>query len=119
MKSLRGRIAARRYVQGQLDWGKSIGRRYVNDCLKKIENHIAPYFKDTLLCDVTTLLLEQFMRSFPRRENDPKNGYSKSTINMVMKVITKPLKKAVRLGLLPRNPADAIMLLVEDRERTL
>jgi integrase len=65
---------------------------------------------------VTTVLLEQFMRSFPRRDVDPKNGFSKSTINQVMKVIKKPLKEAVRLRILPRNPSDGITMLREDTQ---
>jgi integrase len=104
------------YVQGRLERGKSIGKRYVNDCQTKIKMHIEPFFKDTLLCDVNTFLLEQFMRSFPRREIDPLNGYSMSTINMVMKVIKKALKEAVRLEILPRDPSSSIEMLSEDTE---
>jgi len=49
--------------------------------------HIEPYLKDIQLNDRSTKLLEQFMRSFPRRDVDPKNGFSMNTINLVMKVI--------------------------------
>jgi integrase len=104
------------YVQDKLERGERIGRRYVDCCKTRITLHIEPYFKNILLCDVTTVLLEQFMRSFPRRDIDPKNGFSKSTINQVMKVIKKPLKEAVRLGILPRNPADGITMLREDTQ---
>jgi integrase len=104
------------YVQDKLERGERIGRRYVDCCKTRITLHIEPYFKDLPLCDVTTVLLEQFMRSLPRRDVDPKNGYSKSTINQIMKVIKKPLKEAVRLRILPRNPADGIALLREDTE---
>ncbi|MFP3089358.1 site-specific integrase [Treponema sp. TIM-1] len=104
------------YVQDRLERGERIGRRYVDCCKTRIKLHIEPYFKDILLCDVTTVLLEQFMRSFPRRDIDPKNGFSKSTINQVMKVIKKPLKEAVRLRILPRNPADGITMLREDTQ---
>jgi integrase len=104
------------YVQDKLERGEHIGRRYVDCCKTRITLHIEPYFKDLLLCDVTTVLLEQFMRSLPRRDVDPKNGYSKSTINQIMKVIKKPLKEAVRLRILPLNPADGIALLREDTE---
>jgi integrase len=104
------------YVQGRLERGKHIGRRYVGGCHTKIKLHIEPFFKDTLLCDITTLVLEQFMRSFPRRDADPQNGYSMSTINLVMKVIKKALKEAVRLGTLPRDPSSSIELLSEDTE---
>ncbi len=104
------------YVQGRLERGKRIGKRYVNDCRTKIKMHIEPFFKDTLLCDVNTFLLEQFMRSFLRREIDPKNGYSMSTINMIMKVIKKALKEAVRLEILPRDPSGSIEMLSEDTE---
>jgi integrase len=78
--------------------------------------HIEPYFKDTLLCDITTKILEDFMRSFPRRAIDPQNGYSASTINLVMKVIKKALKEAVRLDILPRDPSGSIGMLSEDTE---
>ncbi|MDR1930422.1 MAG: site-specific integrase, partial [Treponema sp.] len=104
------------YVQGRLERGKHIGKRYVDGCHTKIKLHIEPFFNDILLADVTTLLLEQFMRSFPRRNTDPKNGYSMSTINLVMKVIKKALKEAVRLGILPRDPSNNIELLSEDTE---
>jgi integrase len=104
------------YVQGRLERGKHIGKRYVDGCQTKIKMHIEPFFKDTLLCDVSTLLLEQFMRSFPRRDADPQNGYSMSTINLVMKVIKKALKEAVRLGILPRDPSGGIEMLSEDTE---
>ena len=104
------------YVQGRLDRGKHIGKRYVHGCQTKIKNHIEPFFKTTPLCDVNTLMLEQFMRSFPRRESDPQNGYSMSTINLIMKVIKKALKEAVRLGTLPRDPSNGIELLAEDTE---
>jgi integrase len=42
---------------------------------------------------------------------------SKSTINQIMKIILKSLKEAVRLGLLPRNPAASITLLHEDTKK--
>jgi integrase len=105
------------YVQGRIERGKHIGKRYIDGCHTKIKLHIEPFFKDTLLCDVTTLSLEQFMRSFPRRDIDPQNGYSKSTINLVMKVIKKAMKEAVRLGILPRDPSSSIELLSEDTEQ--
>lgn len=104
------------YVQGCLERGKRIGKRYVNGCHAKIKMHIEPFFKDMQLNDVTTHLLEQFMRSFPRRDVDPKNGYSMSTINLVMKVIKKALKEAVRLQIIPRDPSASIELLSEDTE---
>jgi len=56
------------------------------------------------------------MRSFPRRDTDPQNGYSMSTINLVMKVIKKALKEAVRLEILPRDPSAGIEMLSEDTE---
>jgi integrase len=106
------------YVQGRLERGKTIGKRYVEDCRKRIEAHIAPYFKDTLLCDVTVQSLEDFMRSIPRRDTDPKNGYARKTINFIMKIIKKALKDAVRLGILVKSPAEGIEFLAEDsRER--
>jgi hypothetical protein len=60
------------YVQGRLERGKHIGRRYVHGCQTKIKLHIEPFFNDVLLSDVTTLLLEQFMRSFPHAMPIPK-----------------------------------------------
>ena len=75
------------YVQGRIERGKKIGKRYVHGCNSKIKNHIEPYFKDIQLNDVSTHLLEQYMRSLPRRDIDPKNGFSMSTINIIMKVI--------------------------------
>jgi len=104
------------YVQGRLERGKRIGKRYVDGCQVKIKKHIEPFFNDTLLCDVSTSMLEQFMRSFPRRDTDPQNGYSMSTINLVMKVIKKALKEAVRLEVLPRDPSAGIEMLSEDTE---
>jgi hypothetical protein len=62
------------YVQGRLERGKSIGKKYVDDCRSKIHRHIEPFFKDTLLSDITTKSLEDFIRSIPRRDNDPENG---------------------------------------------
>jgi integrase len=106
------------YVQGRIERGKTIGKRYVEDCRKRIESHIEPFFKDTLLCDITTKSLEDFMRSIPRRDLDPKNGYARKTINFIVKVIKKALKDAIRLGILVKNPADGIELLADDsRER--
>jgi hypothetical protein len=55
------------------------------------------------------------MKSIPRRDVDPENGYARRTINIIMKLIKKALKEAVRLGILPRNPADTIELLADDR----
>jgi len=106
------------YVQGRLEWGRSIGKKYVSDCRSKINRLIEPYFKDTLLSDITTNTLEQFMKSIPRRDVDPENGYARRTINIAMKLIKKALKEAVRLEIIPRNPADRIELLADDpRER--
>jgi integrase len=106
------------YVQGRLERGKTIGKRYVEDCRKRIELFIEPYFKDALLCDVTTQSLEDFMRSIPRRDMDPKTGYARKTINFIIKIIKKALKDAVRLGILVKSPAEGIELLAEDnRER--
>jgi integrase len=42
------------YVKGRLERRKTIGKRYVDDCRAKIQRHIEPFFKDTLLCEVTT-----------------------------------------------------------------
>jgi len=103
------------YVQGRLERGKSIGKKYVDDCYSKIKRHIEPYFKDILLCDITTNALEQFMRAIPRRDEDPENGYSRRTINIIMKLIKKAFKEATRLEIIPRNPADKIELLADDR----
>ena len=47
------------YVQGRLERKKTIGKKYVEDCHAKIGRFIAPYFKDTLLYDVTTKSLGQ------------------------------------------------------------
>jgi integrase len=106
------------YAQGRLERGKSIGRKYVDDCLSKIKRHIEPYFKDILLCDITTNDLEKYMKSIPRRDVDPENGYARRTINIIIKLIKKALKEAVRLEIIPRNPADKIELLADDqRER--
>ena len=106
------------YVKGRLERKKSIGKHYVDDCRTKILRHIKPYFKDTLFCDVTTKSLEDFMRSIPRRDDDAKNGYSRSFINGMMKVIKVALKHAARLDIIPKNPADKIELLADDsRER--
>jgi integrase len=104
------------YVQDKLERGKHIGKRYVDGCQTKIKMHIEPYFKNTLLCDVSTKSLEDFMRSFPRRTTDPQNGYSASSINLVMKVIKKALKEAVRLDIIPRDASAGIGLLSEDTE---
>jgi integrase len=58
------------------------------------------------------------MRSVPRRDDDPKNGYSRRSINGMIKVIKVALKHAVRLDIIPKNPADKIELLADDtRER--
>jgi site-specific recombinase XerD len=106
------------YVRGRLERKKSIGKKYVDNCRSIITMHIAPYFKDMSLADVTTLSLENFMRSIPRRDDDPENGYSRRTINIMMKTIKKPLADAVRLRIIPRNPADGVELLADDtRER--
>ena len=53
------------YVQGRLERGKRIGKRYVDGCQTKIRTHIKPFFRDTLLCDVNTSLLEQLCAPFP------------------------------------------------------
>jgi integrase len=58
------------------------------------------------------------MMSIPRRDSDPKNGYARKTINLIMKTIMKPLREAARKGLLLKNPAGGIELLADDdRER--
>jgi integrase len=54
------------------------------------------------------------MRSIPRRDDDPKNGYSRRSINGMMKVIKVSLKHAARLDIITRNPADKIELLADD-----
>jgi integrase len=106
------------YVQGRLERGRSIGKKYVDDCYSKIQRHIEPFFKNTLLSDFTARSLEDFMKSIPRRDNDPENGYARRTINVMIKLIKKALKEAVRLEIIPRNPADKIELLADDpRER--
>lgn len=102
------------YVRSRHERKKSIGQKYVDSCLTHIKLHIAPYFKDMLLSDITTKSLDDFMRSIPRRDDDPKNGYSRRSINGMMKVIKVALKHAVRLDIIPRNPADKIELLADD-----
>ena len=51
------------YVQGRLERSKSIGKKYVANCQSRIKRYIEPYFKNTLLCDITPNSLEQFMKS--------------------------------------------------------
>jgi integrase len=58
------------------------------------------------------------MRSIPRRDDDAKNGYSRQTINSMMKTIKVALKHAARLDIIAKNPADKVELLADDaRER--
>jgi integrase len=98
------------YVRGRLERKKTIGKRYVDDCRAKIQRHIEPFFKDIPLCDLTTESLESFMMSIPRRDSDPKNGYAQKTINLIMKVIMKPLREATRKGVLIKNPTNGMWL---------
>ena len=102
------------YVRSRHERKKSIGQKYVSSCLAYIKLHIEPYFKDMLLCDVTAKSLDDFMQSIPRRDDDPKNGYSRRSINGMMKVIKVALKHAARLDIIPRNPADKVELLADD-----
>jgi integrase len=102
------------YVQGRIERGRTISKGYVNDCRSRIQLHIAPYFKDLKLYDVTPQRLEEFIQSIPRRDADPQNGYSRRTINALLKTIKVALKDAVRLEILQKNPADKIDLLAED-----
>jgi integrase len=102
------------YVRDRKERKKSIGLKHVSSCLTHIKLHIEPYFKDTLLCDITTKSLEDFMRSIPRRDDDPKNGYSRRSINGMMKVIKVTLKHAARLDIITKNPAEKIELLADD-----
>ena len=56
------------------------------------------------------------MKSLPRRENNPDKGLARMTINLIIKLIKKALREAVRLEIIPRNPADKIELLAEDKK---
>jgi integrase len=102
------------YVRDRKERKKTIGLKHVSSCLTHIKLHIEPYFKDTLLCDITTKSLEGFMRSIPRRDDDPKNGYSRRSINGMMKVIKVAMKHAARLDIITKNPAEKIELLADD-----
>jgi hypothetical protein len=84
------------YVQGRLERGKSIGKRYVEDCRKRIELHIEPYFKDTLLCDVTTQALEDFMRSIPAGTRTPKTDTPEKPSTSLSKSSSR--RSRMRLG---------------------
>jgi integrase len=106
------------HVQKLRELKKPIGLRYVNDCRSRIKKHIEPYFKDMLLTDVTIEALEKFMMSFTLRDEKFENGYSRRTVNMIMKVIIIALKDALRLKKLLHDPVGGLELFADDtRER--
>jgi integrase len=95
--------------------------KYLEDCevIKKGEVHETGEVIKLFYTQVTnSQMSSDFMKSIPRRDTDPENGYARRTINVMLKLIKKALKEAVRLEIIPRNPADKIELLADDpRER--
>lgn len=81
-------------------------RQTTQDLYERVyENHIKPYFKGYSLQGVTGERLQIFVNDLIR-----KNGCSPSTVRTVMNVVRIPLKKAVDLGKLSKNPCDFVEL---------
>ncbi len=64
--------------------------------------HIAPYFRDVTLDQITVVMLEDF------RDELLANGVGLASVERVQKIVAKVLNDAARRGVIPFNPAGAV-----------
>ena len=82
----------------------SIGREYAYNMKKNFEKNVKPLLPEGLkLVNVTTAVLDRVVRELCR--SDKQNG----TVEIIIYSFSLPLKEAVRLGIIPSNPADRIL----------
>ena len=88
----------------------SIGREYCINMLCNFNKHVRPMIdRDTTLRKIRTVHLERVVHEAFSR------GLSNGTVQMIILSFSVPLKEAVRLGYISRNPADKLMK-IERRE---
>ncbi|MCE5256039.1 MAG: site-specific integrase [Spirochaetaceae bacterium] len=108
------------YIKDKLEAGQTIGKPYCDANKKYIQNHAVPYFCDMRILSVTTQVLQDFKDHFPRYSTENVKGLKPKTIRDIMGCIQKALEEAVRLGLIPLNPARNLRkVAVENKKRTI
>lgn len=97
------------YVQGKLARGQRIGREYVLHNAAYVRNYIRPAFPALRLTEVKTHMLEDFAMRLKRE-----SGLGHRSINAILVAASVPLREAVRLGYLSRNPAASMQKFGND-----
>lgn len=76
-----------------------------------VEKHIRPTIGGYQLCDLNTLILQQFVNEKSRKGKlDGTGGLSPKTVKNMFDMLHKSLDQAVALDMLVKNPADHVVL---------
>mgnify|MGYP002626758139 CR=1 FL=1 len=80
-----------------------------------LETYIFRHIKDSIggykLCDLNTLIIQQFVNMKVKSGKlDGSGGLSPKTMKNMYNMLHKALNQAVALGMIPKNPADAVVL---------
>jgi integrase len=84
----------------------SYNRSYADQQRAHLKNHILPEFENTKLSKISVRKIESWLL-------DNRDKSSATNANRVLSVFKVMLKEAVRLGYLPKNPADHVTKLQE------
>lgn len=97
------------YIQGKLARGQRIGKEHALHCAAYIKNHVRPAFPSLRLSAVRSFMLENFVLTLKKE-----SGLGNRSINAIIDAMRTPLNEAVRLGLIPSNPASALQKMGND-----
>lgn len=90
------------YLQTYVVNIKESSRRSYED---RIRLHIIPELGDVKLCNLTPIMVQQFLNGLYRKK-DNRKALSPKTVKCIHGVLHAALKKAVKEHMIPNNPAD-------------
>lgn len=94
------------YIQGKRARGLRIGKQHSAACAAYVRNYIKPAFPALKLSTLKPYHIEKFILDLKKA-----GKLSNRSINAVFDTLNTPLKEAVRLGLIPANPAASVRKL--------
>lgn len=90
------------YLKEKARRGRPIHKSYVLMSLSRIKNYWLPYFKDTMLCDVTVKSIDNFIESLP-------SNLAGGSKNLILKAGIIPLRYAYSKGVLTTDVTKSIV----------
>ena len=104
------RITFRDYATGYLEWAKHQKRSWTTDRAQL--NTLLPRFGDRKLDELTTADVEQFRDWLAESR-------ARATVNRYLALLSGMYSRAIRLGLIPANPARGVAKFRENNQRVM